>query len=66
MPVALGLTRRPSLLAAIQPVDRIATKLDRHTDRLDLLDMASFGWILSCNGADHAGHQPALPILDPH
>src|SRR4030095_10694322 len=66
MPPVLGLARRPSLVAALQPVDRSAPELDGHAYRVYLLDVAAIGRFSSHDGAHHAGHQPALPILDPH
>src|SRR5467141_24438 len=66
MPPVLGVSRGASLLAALQPVYRVAAELDRHAYGLGVLDVAAVGRLSADDGADHASRQPALPVLDPY
>src|SRR5215472_4328194 len=60
----LGVARGASLVATLQPLDRAAAELDGHDHGMGLLDVASAGRLPADDGANHAGGQPALSVLD--
>src|ERR1700756_628563 len=66
MSSVLGLARGASLVAAVQLIHSAQTDLDRNFHELGVLDVAAAGRISANDGADHAGDQPAIPVLDPH
>src|SRR6476659_11292097 len=66
MPAVLGLALGASFVAALQPGHGAAPDLDRVLYVIHLLVMAASGWLSARHGDDHAGRQPALPVLGAH
>src|SRR5579862_9467134 len=66
VPALLGVARGSSFVAPLQPFHGVAPELDGHDHRLDLLDVAAPRGFSPNDGADHAGDQPALSVLDSH
>src|SRR5215469_11301552 len=66
MPALLAVARGASFVAALQPFYGLAPELDRDDHWLDLLDVASARRLSPDDGADDAGDQPAVSVLDSH
>src|SRR4051812_23463254 len=62
----VGFPRRPSLVAALQPRHRPTPNLDRFPLLFRLLDVAPPRRLSTADDPHHAGHEPALSVLDPH
>jgi len=66
VPPLLGVSRRASFFATLQPFHLLAADLDRQFHEFHLLALASHRRLCSDHDHDHEGHQPALPVLDSH